>query len=88
MLVVENVRLLAVNQLLNRGEDVVKMANVSIEVESKQSQAVILASQLGRMHLVLRHPEDNQMLKFKPLGSNTFFGGGGPSNGANNGSNS
>ncbi len=74
--VVENVRLLAVNQSLDREKGGVKMATVSVEVDPREAQALVLAANLGRLHLALRSNEDERIINSTPLGVDYLFGRG------------
>jgi pilus assembly protein CpaB len=54
-IILQNVRVLAVDQLANEKEEMPKVARaVTLEVNSEQAQKLILAGEIGKMSLILR----------------------------------
>lgn len=63
---IENVRVLAVDQQAEPGEDRVKVGRVvTLAVSSRDAEKVILAEQIGRLTLVLRSPDDKAPMEKK-----------------------
>jgi pilus assembly protein CpaB len=53
--ILQNVRVLAVDQLANEKQEAPKLArNVTVEVNTEQAQKLILASEVGRLSMILR----------------------------------
>ncbi|MBO8169459.1 MAG: Flp pilus assembly protein CpaB [Thermoanaerobacteraceae bacterium] len=67
VIVAQNVRLLAVNQLLDRQKDAVEMATATLEVSPEEAQAIVLAGNYGKLHLSLRGPQDSNFSALPPM---------------------
>ena len=76
LIVAENIKLLAVNQLLGRAEEGVDMATATLEVTPKQAQAIVLATNYGKVHLSLRGFDDEKTTDLPAMNIERLFSGG------------
>ncbi len=76
VIVAQNIKLLAVNQLLDRTDKGVDMATATLEVTPKQAQAIVLATNYGKVHLSLRGFNDEETTGLPAMNIQRLFSGG------------
>ncbi len=73
--ILQNVEVLAAGEATeNKGDKVITVQAVTLLLEPEGAQALALAFQMGKLHLALRNPSDQEVLAMEPITKTSMMG--------------